>query len=472
MKDHPDLEEASAWNLGVKEVASKISNGSISPERLYARIERRIERIDPQLNAFISKISLPETIAKGPLHGVPFAVKDNFRVQGVRCTAGSKILMHDEPSKFDSTAVAKLKHAGAVIIGTTNLHEFASGVTNNNPFFGACRNPWALDRITGGSSGGSAAAVSARLAHAALGTDTSGSVRIPAALCGVLGLKPTFARVSTYGVIPLAESLDHVGILARSAVDIAIILEQIAGADPLDETSSKEKVDQYSLLLERPVRGLRMGIPNTYFLEDIDQEVLESFEAFCRNLAELGAILKDVSIEHLEIVRDAWAPIRMSEASAFHLNWIKSRPQDYGEDVLAMLKRGLEYSAVDYIISQKNKRIITNSFETALDEVDALITPTVGVVAPKIGEKQVVINGKDVRDVYFALGRNTFPFNVAGLPALATPSGLSKSKLPMSVQIVGGRFKESTVLQIAHSYELAYGTLPLPPLIRDSDEKG
>ncbi|MHB8565818.1 MAG: amidase [Nitrososphaerales archaeon] len=455
--------QESTWNLGVRELASKISTGQISPESVYNQLADRIANINPQINAYISKLPYPYKIACGQLFGIPIAVKDNFRIQGVKCTAGSKILSGERPSAFDSTVVAKLKLSGAVIIGTTNLHEFASGVTNNNPFFGPCRNPWDIERIPGGSSGGSAAAVSARIAYGAIGSDTSGSVRIPAALCGVVGLKPTFGRVSKYGVIPLAESLDHVGILTRSALDSAIILREIAGRDPLDDSSSDFRVDDYTASIGQPIKGLKIGIPNTYFLEEIDQEVMDSFESFCKSLIELGAKLEDVSIEDLDIVREAWAPIRMSEAAAFHMNWYKSRPQDYGEDVLAMLKRGMGYSAVDYIISQRNKLKIMNSFARVFDSFDALITPTVPVTAPRIGETQVTIGNK-VLDVYSTLGKLTLPFNVSGLPAMAIPCGLSKARLPISVQIVGAPFNEKTILRIAHNYEAKYGSLPLPPI--------
>lgn len=457
------LEKGGFFNLGITELVAKISKQLISPDEVYHELLQRILRLNPQINAFISILPFPEKMESGPLYGVPLAIKDIIRVQGARCTAGSRILANDEPSKMDATVVAKLKQAGAAIIGTTNLHEFASGVTNNNPFFGPCRNPWDHSRISGGSSGGSAAAVSARLTFGALGTDTSGSVRIPAALCGVLGLKPTYGRISKYGVIPLADSLDHVGILARSSLDCALILQEIAGHDPLDESSSAEALESFQGNIAQSIKGMKIGLPNTYFLEDVSSEVLESFEAFCKNLSSLGATLEDISISNLEIVRDTWAPIRMSEATAYHSNWLRTREKDYGADVLSMLKRGENYTAVDYIMAQKNKRRITESFIAAFDRVDVLITPTVATTAPKIGASTVSLGNKKTYDLYSLLGKLTLPFNVTGLPALAVPSGLSKEGLPMSVQLIGAPFKESTILQIAHHYENAFGTLPTPP---------
>lgn len=458
-------QEGVFFNFGIAELSAKISKDLVSPSKVYHELLQRILRLNPRINAFISILPFPEKLETGPLYGIPLAVKDIIRIQGVHCTAGSKILASDEPSKMDSTAVAKLKQAGATIIGTTNLHEFASGVTNNNPFFGPCRNPWDQSRISGGSSGGSAAAVSARLSFGALGTDTSGSVRIPAALCGVFGLKPTYGRISKYGVIPLADSLDHVGIFARSSLDCALILQEIAGHDPLDESSSAEALESFSSTLTQPIKGMKIGLPNTYFLEDVDSEVLESFETFCRNLSSLGATLEDISIANLEIVRETWAPIRMSEATAYHTNWLRTREKDYGADVLSLLKRGENYKAVDYILAQKNKRRITESFIAAFDRVDAMITPTVATTAPKIGASTVSLGNKKTYDVYSLLGKLTLPFNVTGLPALAIPSGLSREGLPMSVQLVGAPFKESTILQIAHNYESVFGTIPPPPAI-------
>ncbi|MHB1909130.1 MAG: amidase [Nitrososphaerales archaeon] len=449
------MESASISNPPAKE---KISSYSVTEELL-----NKISKVNPKLKLFITitgeraqsaaRNSDQRKELLGELDGIPIAIKDNFFIKGVRCTAGSKILSDFVPD-FDAPAVEKLEQAGAVILGTTNLHEFASGVTTANPYYGFARNPWKIDRICGGSSGGSAGAVAAGLCYAALGTDTSGSVRIPASLCGVVGLKPTFGLVSTRGTIPLSFSLDHVGILARNCVDAAIILDIIACYDPQDPVSVKSsKPNAYKEeTINESGRMHKIGIPKKFFLDILDEEVLSAFEQSTNQFRSLGYELSQVDIPDVENCESIWAPIRFSEASSYHYNWTQTRRSDYSDEILRKLDRGKDYSAIQYLLAKKEAREFRKKMVEAMDGFDAFISPTTTIPAPKIGEEKVVIGSKEL-EVYSALVRLTLPYNVSGLPALSVPMGLSREGLPLGLQIAGRPFEESTILGIGSSYE-------------------
>jgi aspartyl-tRNA(Asn)/glutamyl-tRNA(Gln) amidotransferase subunit A len=447
----------------------------------------RIEKLNPKLNAFITMLDESarreakhaDSLIKqgkylGPLHGIPISLKDLIYIKGVRSTSGSKILADFVPN-YDSTVTRKLRKAGAIIIGTNNLHEFASGITGINPHYGPSRNPWDIDRMSGGSSGGSAVAVSSGMSLASIGTDTSGSIRVPASLCGIFGFKPSYGRVSKYGVMPLAPSIDHVGPLARSAWDIAVLLQVIAGYDKMDSSSAKLPIPDYlkeiSYSEGRRERNsdndsskkFKIGIPKQFFFDMIEPKVMEIFRAFVDRLNGCGiTTASNIDVQETDKIFETWRPIRLAEATSIHNEWMVSRPQDYGEDVIRMLQKGEEITAVRYIYAlQKWRQEIKNAFLKAMSGYDALLVPTTNIPAPFLNQKEVNIEGKTI-DVYSCLSVLTTVFDITGLPALNIPAGLVDSKLPIGVQLVGRPFDESRILKIAYTCEHHYNLFEQP----------
>jgi aspartyl-tRNA(Asn)/glutamyl-tRNA(Gln) amidotransferase subunit A len=456
----------------IKALSEAFRSGTLSPVAETKTCLDRIEGLGRSLNCFItvlggSALKAAEESERrhragaplGPLDGVPIAVKDVFYIAGVRCTAGSKILANNIAG-YDATAVRLLKEQGAVLVGTTNMHEFAAGVTSDNPHFGPVRNPWDKERVAGGSSGGSAVAVATGMAAAAIGTDTAGSVRIPAALCGIIGFKPTYGRASRIGVIPLAASLDTVGVLAKCAWDAAALLQAITGHDKSDITSVDEPVPNYVESLSDPFPGARIGVARPYFHDDVDPRVEENFEGFASHLREIGCTTGEVDLGPVQEVYDKWLIIRRAEATAFHQRWLDSVPELYGADVKRLLELGRDIRAVDYVNAINSRPAIIERFSRAMDKFDFLIAPTTSIPAPKIGQSATTINGKEV-SVYSALNRLTLPFNYVGFPAATFPSGLVDG-LPLGVQIVGKLFDEAAVLRLARAYEERFGLLSLP----------
>ena len=434
---------------------------------------RRIEGLGRRLNCFITVLGESAMSAAaeserrhsvgqplGPLDGVPLAVKDVFYISGVRCTAGSRILA-ENVAGYDAPAVRCLKAQGAIIVGTTNMHEFAAGVTSDNPFFGPVRNPWDPERVAGGSSGGSAVAVATGMAAGALGTDTAGSVRIPAALCGTIGFKPTYGRVSRLGVIPLAASLDTVGVLAGDAWDAAVMLQAIAGHDKADMTTVDVPVPNFVDALSAPFAGARIGVVRQYFQDDVDRRVEGDLEEFASRLREIGCDIGEADLGPVGEVYDKWLVIRRAEATAFHQRWLDSAPELYGADVRKLLELGLEIRAVDYVNSINSRPAIIERFSEAMEKFDFLIAPTTSIPAPKVGQTMTTIEGKEV-SVYSALNRLTLPFNYVGFPVASIPTGLVDG-LPLGVQVVGKLFEEAAVLRIAKAYEDLFGPFPAPP---------
>lgn len=461
--EHPDYGTAESM---VRAYAS----GEASPAAVVKDRLKMIERLNPTLNAFISVLaesakSAAEESEKryrsgrplGPLDGVPIAVKDIIYIEGVRCTAGSKILA-DNTAPYDAPVVAKLRSAGAIILGTTNLHEFAAGTTSVNPHYGAVRNPWDLSRMAGGSSGGSAAAVAAGIVPLALGTDTAGSVRIPAALCGVLGLKPTYGRISRLGVIPLAPSLDTVGVLANASSDAGALLQVMAGHDADDITTIAADVQHYGS--SPPLATARVGVVENRFQDLVDSSIEENFRAFVARLRELGCSVSEVNVDGLGEVYERWLPIRRAEATAFHLRWLQSSPELYGEDVRRLLELGKDVLAVDYINAVNSRPSFMERFSASMKDLDVLALPCTCVPAPRIGDSSVKVNGAD-QPVYSALNRLTLPFNYVGFPALSVPSGMLGGA-PVGAQLVGKLFDEETVLRLAAAYEGRFGAFPTP----------
>lgn len=457
-----------------QQLAASFRTGESSPVAETRACLTRISGLNPSLAAFITVLGdsairdaeLSERRFKAnaplsPLDGIPIAVKDLIYIEGVRCTAGSRILGNNV-APYDAPVVGKLRQAGAVIVGTTNLHEFAAGVTSVNPHYGAVKNPWDETRVAGGSSGGSAVAVAAGMAACALGTDTAGSVRIPAALCGVLGIKPTYGRASRLGVIPLAPSLDTVGVLALSAWDAGAMLQAVAGHDREDVTTVDAEVPSYPGLLSRPFRGARVGLARKYFHDVIDPRVEENFKQFASRLSEMGCIVDDADLDGIVEVYDNWLPIRRAEATAFHRRWLETSPELYGEDVRALLELGKDVLAVDYVNALNARPSFIERFTASMNKFDLLAVPTTCAPAPKIGQAKVELGGRSV-EVYAALNRLTLPFNYVGFPAVSVPSGMVDG-LPVGVQLIGRLFDEAGVLRLANAYEEKFGPYPRPDL--------
>jgi aspartyl-tRNA(Asn)/glutamyl-tRNA(Gln) amidotransferase subunit A len=448
--------------------------GSVSPVAVTKQYLARIETLGRRLNAFITV--LQDTALKasaeserrykagtplGPLDGVPIAVKDIFYISGVRCTAGSKVLA-ENVATYDAPVVKYLRDAGAVLVGTTNLHEFAAGVTSSNPHYGNVKNPWDESRVAGGSSGGSAVAVSTGMAEGAIGTDTAGSVRIPAALCGIVGFKPTYGRVSRLGVVPLASSLDTVGILSLCAWDTAAMLQTMVRHDKNDMTTADEPVPNYTDSLLAQFSGARVGAVREYFRDTLDPRVEENFVAFASRLRQIGCSVEDTDLEGVQEVCDRWVLIRQAEATAFHLRWLESSPELYGDDVRKLMEQGKSVLAVDYVNALNTRPAVIERFSDVMRRFDFLLVPSTCIPAPGIGQANVTINGKEVT-TYSALNRLTLPFNYVGLPAISIPSGMVGC-LPLGVQLVGRLFDEAAVLRVVHAYEEKFGPFPLPSL--------
>jgi aspartyl-tRNA(Asn)/glutamyl-tRNA(Gln) amidotransferase subunit A len=452
--------------LTISQLAPLLRRRKLSPVELTRWILTRIERLQPHLNAYItitSDLALRQArqaekeIAKGqyrgPLHGIPISLKDLFHTRGVRTTGGSRILRRFVPSD-DAPAAARMSAAGAVLLGKTNLHEFAYGATNVNLHYGAVRNPWDLDRMSGGSSGGSAASVSAALALASLGTDTGGSIRIPAAACGCVGLKPTHGLVPLSGVIPLAPSLDHVGPLCRCVEDAALILSSIAGADPNDPSSLAAPAASFTRELRAGIKGLRIGIPKQYFFDRIQSGVRTLVLAAISMLEKLGARIHEVNLELMQETAVLAGVITVAEALPYHWRWLRTRAGDYDPAIRARMEASKDLPAVEYLLAQERRRSYSAKFERVMRSVDLLAAPTLPIFAPRIGDAEVAA-GRSREDVRMALLRLTRPANLTGLPSISVPCGFSTGGLPAGLQLIGRRWDEATLLRAAYAYEQA-----------------
>jgi aspartyl-tRNA(Asn)/glutamyl-tRNA(Gln) amidotransferase subunit A len=471
----------------VAALSEKIRSKQISPVELTDAYLQRIEATDTQLRAYITVTAeQARTAARraeneivrsgwhGPFHGIPVALKDLCYTKGILTTGGSKIFGDFIPD-FDCTIWARLQQGGAVLLGKLNLHEFAAGATSTNPHFGACRNPYNQERVPGGSSGGSAAAIVARSAAATIGTDTGGSIRIPAAFCGCVGMKPTWSRVSRYGVMPLADSLDHVGPITRSVRDAALMLQIVAGHDPNDSTSSREPVPNFFSAIGCGLKGTRVGIIKQ-LLSGLASEVSTSFQVALTKLRDLGATVEEVSIPSIDQAPALATTIMFAEAAEFHENWLRIRPQDYGFDVRRTLEAGMLTPAMYYVRAQRARAVVVAEALAALENRIALIAPTAAIPAPPIAAfhpesalsrraDALVGTGTSSRsseqvNMVSAVLRFTAPFNITGQPALAMPIALSSEGMPLSMQIIGHPFDETSVFQIAAAYEEARGPLP------------
>ena len=419
-----------------------------------------------ETNAFISVTAEPaleqaseaeqEILAgrrKGPLHGVPLALKDLVYTRDVHTTMGSAFFAGHVPDR--SAAVARrLEDAGSILIGKTNTHEFAYGPTGDRSFFGPTRNPHDLRKITGGSSGGSGAAVAAGLCYGALGSDTGGSIRIPAALCGVVGMKPTFGRVGKSGVFPLAWSLDHVGPITRTVEDNALMLNTIAGHDPEDLYSVDPAAEDFTRELERGVRGVAIGLPSSFYFEHVDEEVGERVREAVEVFRSLGAEVREVDVPGLWETLRAQRLVLAAEAYAVHEERLETDPDSFDDQGLERLLDGKNLKAFRYANAQQRKLRSRREFEGALESVDVMLTPTVPIPAPEIGQRETTIGGHE-ESVYSALTRFTGPTNLNGFPSLSVPCGTTASDLPVGLQLIGRPFDEATLYRFGHAYEAA-----------------
>ena len=458
-------------SLDLIQAARRVASREISAMDLTAACLGRIEALDRQVNAFITVMDDDAVIDAGdvdddvrrgdecgPFAGVPIALKDLFDTAGVRTTAGSRFFAERVPDR-DATVVQRLRDAGAVIIGKVNMHEWALGVTNDNPHYGACHNPWALDRITGGSSGGSAAALAAGMCFGALGSDTGGSIRIPAALCGVVGLKPTYGRVSLRGVVPLSWSLDHAGPMARRVADVAALLDVIAGADRGDPSSIDKLADDYRTDLDEGVSGFRIGVVAEESLGDVDPDVSAAVRAAVERLASAGAWIESLDAPSLGDAARFNGLMTTADAATFHRNRMATAPDAFGADVLTRLQRGASYSAPEYAEARRQQTILRREFSSWFVEhggpYDVVVLPTTPIAAPRI-------DGLDAVATAGVLTRFTAPFNLTGLPALSVPCGLTAGGLPIGMQIVGAPWAERRVLRVGRACETASAVLEAP----------
>lgn len=461
----------------IKKLSEKIRNQELSSVDLVEVCIKRINKFNPCLNSFITVINeraykdaeiiekeIRRGVDRGPLHGIPFSIKDIISAEGVRCTAGSKI-MSNYVSNIDSTVVARMRKAGAILLGTNNLNEFASGITGINPHYGSSKNPWNIHRISGGSSGGSAVAVATGMVPVSLGTDTGGSIRVPSSLCGVVGLKPTYGRVSKYGVMDLAPSLDHIGCITRSAWDAAVVLQIIAGCSPVDMFENQTILRDKKLFAEPKDKKSSIGIPKQYFFDYLQSEVKDIINDFIDTTGLADSIL-EINLEKTDKIHESWKSIRFAEATEIHMKWLTTRPDDYGDDVRRMLLEGNNISAIDYIHAHRVRNEMRRELLNLLTKVDVVIVPTTILTAPRFDDLEASeINGKSI-EVREALLRNTILFNSTGLPAISIPVGLTKDGMPVGVQIVGSLFQEEKILSMAYRYECINNSLNkfVPPL--------
>jgi aspartyl-tRNA(Asn)/glutamyl-tRNA(Gln) amidotransferase subunit A len=445
------------------EAAIALRQRRISSVELTQSVLEGIEGKNPSLNAFLTILpeyaleraaqadrELAEGTIRRPLQGIPVAIKDVFDLRGTRTTGGG-LIYEDDPATENAAVVEKLEAAGAIIVGKLNLHELAYGVTSENPHFGPVRNPWNREHSAGGSSGGSGSAVAAGLVFAALGTDTGGSIRIPASFCGTVGMKPTFGLVSRYGTQPLGFSLDHVGPLARTVRDTAAVLNAISGYDSRDPGSVVNEVPDYVPPEECSIRGIRIGIPENWLVEDVDTEVEMAVRDGVTRAAVLGTEVKPVKLPELAAINTVGQILLLSEAAAVFDKYVHQRDR-FGEDVRALLDQGRLVPATDYINAQRLRRQLQTDFRRIWSEVDCLITPATPLPAPRLRQTTVHIAGKDVM-MRPLITRFSRPFNVLGQPAIALPCGLTRDGLPIGLQVAARPFQDALVLRVAAALE-------------------
>jgi aspartyl-tRNA(Asn)/glutamyl-tRNA(Gln) amidotransferase subunit A len=447
--------------LSIHEAAQRIKKHDLSPVELTHAFLDRIAKVDNKTKAYITLTAdsaLKEARAaeaeilkgkyRGPLHGIPLAHKDLYDTKGIRTTAQSRVHEHRVPTQ-DATTIARLKQAGSVMMGKLAMHEFASGGPPTD-LFPQARNPWNTDYITSGSSSGSGAAVAAGLCMGSLGSDTGGSIRGPASFCGIVGLKPTYGRVSRYGVIPLSWSLDHCGPLTWTVEDCAYMLQAIAGHDPKDPTTSRAPVPDYSRSLKEDIKGLVVGIPSHYFFTSkngTDAETISIVKKAVTQLEEMGAKVQDVKIPSLEHVNASNFVIIAAEGFTYHRHNLQSQPQNYGDNFVDRIHLGGVFTAADYVQAQRARSCLTREFAQVLQKVDVIVSPTASFPPVRFDKFSATIIA--------TTPSFTAPYNQTGMPAISVPCGFNKDKMPIGLQIAGKPFDEPTVFRIAYAYQQA-----------------
>ncbi|MGC8684776.1 MAG: Asp-tRNA(Asn)/Glu-tRNA(Gln) amidotransferase subunit GatA [bacterium] len=470
------------YELTIKEVAELYNKGEVTPVQVVEDVLKRIEQLNPRLNAYIyiDQEHIEEQVKRAqqmllqkdhsPLCGIPIAVKDIFATKGIKTTCASRILENFVPA-YDATVIERLRNTGAIIIGKTNMDEFAMGSSTETSYFGPTRNPWALDTVPGGSSGGSASAVAADMAFAALGTDTGGSIRQPAALCGIVGLKPTYGRVSRYGMIAFASSLDQGGPMAKTVYDTAVLLETIAGFDPKDSTSADIPVEPFTKLLLPDINNITIGVPDEYFIEGMAHDVQKAMQEAIDTFKKLGARIVKVTLPHTKYAVAVYYILASSEASSNlarydgvkygyraedtqHLiqMYKKTRSQGFGNEVKRRIMLGTfalsaGYYSAFYGKAQRARRLITEDFNKAFEQCDVILAPTSPTPAFKLGSKLDDPLKMYLSDIF------TIPVNLAGLPGVSVPCGFTHDNLPIGMQLIGKQFDEKTILSTAYAYE-------------------
>lgn len=470
------MQSTQVCSLSITNAAEKIAGGELSPVELVDAHLERISKTDGQLNSFITVLETKSKAAAknaeldilsgrylGPLHGIPIGLKDLYYTKGVRTTMGSKIMADFVPQE-DAAVTEKLEAAGAIIIGKLQMHEFALGATSHNPHYGPSHNPWDTDRITGGSSGGAGSSVSAGQCMGAMGTDTGGSVRIPASLCGIVGLKPTFGRVSKYATFPLSWTLDTPGPLTRTVRDAALMLNAISGYDHRDATSRWKPTEDFTAALGRNVSEIRIGIPREFFFDNLDIQVEELVSQATFILEGLVGSIDEVSLPLARQSQSIQSIIMSAEGASTHLNLLRQRSKDLDPEVRARLETGAMTPAIHYIKAQRARAAFNEQVLQVLEQVDVLLTPTTSIAAPKIEDSTVLINGKS-EPAMLLLSKMTRPFNLCGLPTISLPCGFTSEGLPIGLQLVGRPFDEMTILKLAYAFEQATDWHTLKPPI-------
>ena len=443
-------------SLTIYSALEQLRSGSLSAAELTTTCQQAIERLNPRINAFITvnnepanqdKPTEPANEARGSLAGIPIAIKDLYQTAGMLTTAGTSFFKDFIPQK-DAVVVEKLKLAGAVIAGKTNTHEIALGVTGVNPHYGSVHNPWNLERITGGSSSGSAAAVAAGMCLAAMGTDTGGSIRIPASLCGVVGLKPTYGRISLRGIFPLSWNLDHAGPLTKTVQDAALMLQALAGYDEHDPSSANVAVADYLSEISAGVKGWRMAVMIGDYAWNADPEVLDALRAATRIFESLGAHILPVEMNFLREAALANSLLTQADGAAFHRERLNEHPLGFGEDVRLRLQTGAGFTSTEYSLARRTQAETRRRMDLFFQDYDVLLTPTTPIAAP-------LIDGNDAIEQARSLTRFTAPFNITGLPALSLPDGFSSTGMPIGLQIIGSAWQEVKVLRAGQAFEQA-----------------
>lgn len=450
-----------SWDLST--LSHHIQTKQISPVEVTEAALQRIQNVNPSLNAFITVLpeealqqakqaeqEISQNQSRGSLHGIPLGLKDLIYTARVSTTMGSEIYQSYIP-ETDAAVVEKLKQSGAIVIGKLNTHEFAYGPTGDVSFFGPVRNPYDQKRVSGGSSSGAGAAVATGLCYGAIGTDTGGSIRIPSSACGIVGMKPTFGRVSKFGVYPLAYTLDHVGPMTRTVRDNAMLLNHLAGFDARDPYSVKAEPEDFTRRLEEGMKGTVIGIPTTYYFEKIDLEIKQVIDQALATFIQLGAKVVEVD---MDLSHAAWIQLMTirSEAYAVHEKHMNQEPNLLHPDVRERLIASKETAGYEYVKAQELRRQIVQNFKEVFAKVDALIAPTLAILPPKIGQREVTINGEQ-EHVYSAMLRLNGPANHTGLPSMSIPCGFSDGGLPIGMQIIGNHFDEADLYRIGHAFE-------------------